>query len=161
MDLAGYVINVVLVEGRSVRDVCEAHGISRSWLDELIGRYRETRRRGAQACVEAARFVTDAGVARDEDEIVALRKELTDCRLRRRGGARSIPPAAPSSRATQLVFRRWLDDLAGPHGRGFVTPQPHKRPRARGSASKPTCPTSAGRPTSPTGTLADGPTSRS
>ena len=41
MDLAGYVINAVLVEGRSVTDVCEAHDISRSWLYELIGRYRE------------------------------------------------------------------------------------------------------------------------
>jgi hypothetical protein len=39
MDLAGYVINAVLVEGRSVKDVCEAHDISRSWLYELIARY--------------------------------------------------------------------------------------------------------------------------
>ncbi len=29
MDLAGYVINAVLVEVRSVQEVCEAHGISR------------------------------------------------------------------------------------------------------------------------------------
>src|SRR5437660_78515 len=41
MDLAGYVINAVLVEGRSVKDVCEAHDISRSWLYELIARYCE------------------------------------------------------------------------------------------------------------------------
>ncbi len=41
MDLAGYVINAVLVEGRSVKEVCEAHDISRSWLYELIARYRE------------------------------------------------------------------------------------------------------------------------
>ncbi len=31
MDLAGYEINAVLVEGRSVKEVCEAHDISRSW----------------------------------------------------------------------------------------------------------------------------------
>ena len=30
MDLAGYVINAVLVEGGKVSDVCAAHGISRS-----------------------------------------------------------------------------------------------------------------------------------
>src|SRR5437870_3032775 len=41
MDLAGYVINAVLVEGRSVKEVCETHDISRSWLYELIARYRE------------------------------------------------------------------------------------------------------------------------
>ena len=40
MDLAGYVINAVLVEGRSVNDVCAAHVVSRSWLYELIARYR-------------------------------------------------------------------------------------------------------------------------
>jgi transposase len=41
MDLVGYVISAVLVEGRSGTEVCETHGISRSWLYELIGRYRE------------------------------------------------------------------------------------------------------------------------
>jgi len=28
MDLAGYVINAVLVEGRTVKEVCESHDIS-------------------------------------------------------------------------------------------------------------------------------------
>jgi transposase len=41
MDLAGYVINAVLVEGQKVDDVCAAHGVSRSTLYELIGRYGE------------------------------------------------------------------------------------------------------------------------
>lgn len=41
MGLAGYVINAVLVEGQKVNDVCSAHGVSRSWLYELIARYRE------------------------------------------------------------------------------------------------------------------------
>ena len=36
MDLAGYVVNAVLVDDRSVAEVCEAHDISRSWLYELI-----------------------------------------------------------------------------------------------------------------------------
>jgi hypothetical protein len=30
MDLAGYVVNAVLVDDRSVAEVCEAHDISRS-----------------------------------------------------------------------------------------------------------------------------------
>ncbi len=47
MDLAGYVINAVLVEGRSVKDVCESHDISRSWLYELIARYRESATTGS------------------------------------------------------------------------------------------------------------------
>ena len=40
MDLAGYVINAVLVEGRSVREVAAAHAISKSWVYELLARYR-------------------------------------------------------------------------------------------------------------------------
>jgi hypothetical protein len=32
MDLAGYVVNAVLVEGRSVKEVCAAYDVSRSWL---------------------------------------------------------------------------------------------------------------------------------
>jgi transposase-like protein len=41
MDLAGYVVQAVLVEGRSVREVAAAHGISKSSLYELLARYRE------------------------------------------------------------------------------------------------------------------------
>ena len=40
MDFAGYVINAVLVEGRSVAEVAAAHGISSSWVYELLARYR-------------------------------------------------------------------------------------------------------------------------
>jgi hypothetical protein len=39
MGLAGYVINAVLVEAKSVKEVCESHDISRRWLYELIARY--------------------------------------------------------------------------------------------------------------------------
>ena len=40
MDLAGYVIKAVVVEGRSVREVATAHGVSKTWLYELLARYR-------------------------------------------------------------------------------------------------------------------------
>ena len=40
MDLAGYFVNAVLVEGRSVREVAAAHAISKSWVYELLARYR-------------------------------------------------------------------------------------------------------------------------
>jgi hypothetical protein len=48
MDLAGYVINAVLFEGRSLKEVCAAHDVSRSWLYELIARYRERGDNGLQ-----------------------------------------------------------------------------------------------------------------
>jgi transposase len=78
MDLAGYVVNAVLVEGRSVGEVSEAHGISRSWLYELIARYRERGDDGLTPRSRRPRSSPTRIPAALEDEIVALRKELTD-----------------------------------------------------------------------------------
>src|ERR671922_1866647 len=78
MDLAGYVINSVLVEGRTVQEVCEAHDISRSWLYELIARYRELGEEGLRPQSRRPHSSPARVAASIEDEIVALRKELTD-----------------------------------------------------------------------------------
>src|SRR5712692_1120375 len=81
MDLAGYVITAVLVEGRSVKDVCESHDISRSWLYELIARYRELGDEGLNPQSRRPRSSPTRVPLAMEDEIVALRKELTDMGL--------------------------------------------------------------------------------
>ncbi len=44
MELAGYVIKAAVVEGRSVAEVAAAHDMSRSWLYELLARYRSRAR---------------------------------------------------------------------------------------------------------------------
>lgn len=38
--MARYVVDAVVLEGRSPREVARAHGISKSWIYELITRYR-------------------------------------------------------------------------------------------------------------------------
>jgi transposase InsO family protein len=129
MDLAGYVINAVVVEGRSVKEVCESHDISRSWLYELIVRYRELGDDGLKPRSRRPRSSPTRVPAAVEEEIVALRKELTDLgvdagahtihyhlqrRHRRRRGA------VPSVATIWRVLSR----------RGFVTPEPQKRPRS-------------------------------
>ena len=40
MDLARYVVDAVVVEGRSYREVARAHGVSKSWVGKLVGRFR-------------------------------------------------------------------------------------------------------------------------
>ena len=40
MGMARYVVDAVLLEGRGVREVAAAHGISKSWIYELIGRFK-------------------------------------------------------------------------------------------------------------------------
>jgi len=130
MDLAGYVINAVLVEGRSVKEVCAAHDVSRSWLYELIARYREGGDTGLQPRSKRPRSSPSRISPTLEEEIVALRKSLAEDGLdagahtiqfhllrRCRGRTRA---AVPSVATIWRVLSR----------RGFVTPQPHKRPRS-------------------------------
>jgi transposase InsO family protein len=129
MDLAGYVINAVLVEGRSVKEVCDAHGISRSWLYELIARYRELGDEGLRPQSKRPRSSPTRLAASVEDEIVAMRKELVDLgvdagahtihyhlQVRYRRRRRAVPSVATIWR----VLSR----------RGFITPQPQKRPKS-------------------------------
>jgi transposase InsO family protein len=129
MDLAGYVINAVLVEGQSVKEVCQAHDVSRSWLYELIARYRQAGDEGLRPQSKRPRSSPARVSAAVEEEIVALRKELTDLGVdagahtiayhlqrRHRRHKRVVPSVATIWR----VLSR----------RGFIVPQPHKRPRS-------------------------------
>lgn len=125
MDLAKYCVNAVLVEGRSVRSVAVATGRSKSWVHRHVARYRAG---GDEALVPAKRgpkVPANLTSSRIEDQIVALRKFLTEDGLD--AGARTIHwhlsrhGATPPSLSTiHRVLRR----------RGFVTPQPQKRPRS-------------------------------
>jgi hypothetical protein len=92
-----------------------------------------------------------------EDEIVALRESLAEQGLD--AGAHTIQyhlqlrhrlrkAVVPSASSIWRVLKR----------RGFIVPQPHKRPKC---SCVPSCPTSAGRPTPPTGRSPTAPTSRS
>ena len=76
MDLAGYVINAVLVEGRSVAEVAADHGVSRSWLYELLVRYRAQGEQGLKPQSRRPRASPTRVSAEMEEEIVALRKSL-------------------------------------------------------------------------------------
>ena len=160
MDLAGHVINAVLVEGKSLKEVCTAHDISRSWLYELIARYRQSGDEGLRPESKRPHSSPTRVSAAIEEEIVALRKELTDLgvdagahtihyHLQRRHRRRRR--AVPSVATIWRVLSR----------RGFVSPNPTSGPRAPGGASPPSCPTNAGRPMSPTGPWRTATTSRS
>jgi transposase len=41
MDLARYVVDAVVLEGRSYREVAAAHGVSKSYVGKLMGRFRD------------------------------------------------------------------------------------------------------------------------
>jgi hypothetical protein len=76
MGMARYVVDAVVLEGRSARGVAAAHGISKSWIYVLIERYRtggyealEPRSRRPRSCSHQ----TPPGMV---ERIVALRREL-------------------------------------------------------------------------------------
>src|SRR5665213_2399320 len=125
MDLAKYAVTAVVVEGRSLRSVAASTGRSKSWVGRHVQLYRE----GGDEALEpkkrgpvTAKNRTSAVL---EDAIVAMRKELTDQGWD--AGARTIQwhlnesgADAPALATIHRVLQR----------RGFVTPQPQKRPRS-------------------------------
>lgn len=125
MSLARLVVTAVVVEGRSKAEVARAYGISRTWVHELVRRYQAEGDAGLEPRSRRPRSNparTDRAV---EDDIVALRKTLTDQGLD--AGAATIAAhlhrrhgTAPSVATIWRILTR----------RGFVTPQPHKRPKA-------------------------------
>jgi transposase len=76
MDLARYVVDAVVLEGRSYREVAAAHGISKSYVGKLVGSFHE----GGYGAIEprsgprsGSRTAPPDAI---EDAIVALRKQL-------------------------------------------------------------------------------------
>src|ERR1700730_16398423 len=123
MGMGRYVVDAVLLEGRSAREVARTHGISKTWIYELIKRYRaggyealEPRSRRPRSCPSAASAQTVEAVVQMRAELEAQGHDA---------GAATIAyhlkssMKAPPSRAT--VWR-----ILGREG--LISPQPQKRP---------------------------------
>jgi transposase len=125
MELARYLVDAVVVEGRSYRDVARAHGVSKSLVGKLVERYRAGGYPAIAPRSKAPRHIPHRTPPELEDEIVTLRKELTDLGLD--AGAHTIQyhlsrrhRKVPSVATIWRILSR----------RGFITPQPHKRPKS-------------------------------
>lgn len=125
MDLARYLVDAVVLEGRSYREVAAAHGVSKSYVGKLVGRFREGGYEAITPRSRAPRTIPHRCSDELEDAIIELRKELSDLGLD--AGAQTIHyhlsrrhERVPSVSTIWRVLRR----------RGFVVPEPHKRPRS-------------------------------
>jgi transposase InsO family protein len=125
MGLGRYVVDAVVLERRSPAELARAHGIARSWIYELVGRYRaggypaiEPRSRRPRSCAHQT-------PPRVEQAILRLRARLQAAghdagahtiaaHLRQRAGA------IPSVTTIWRILQR----------HGLITPQPQKRPRS-------------------------------
>jgi transposase InsO family protein len=125
MDLALYAVTAVLVEGRSVRSVAAATGRSKSWVQRHCSLYRE----GGEAALvpkkRGPKSSPNQTAPEVEDAILTLRKQLDELGLD--AGSRTIAYhlgrqglKVPAISTIHRILRR----------RGFVTPQPQKRPRS-------------------------------
>ena len=123
MGMARYVVDAVVLEGRGVREVAAAHGISKSWIYELIGRFKaggyealEPRSHRPRCCPHE----TPPALVR---RIMQLRRELQ---------------AEGHDAGPVTIGYHLADRLEHPPSRttiwrilqreGLLTPQPQKRP---------------------------------
>jgi transposase InsO family protein len=127
MSLARLVVTAVELEGRTKAEVARDYGVSRRWVYELCRRFATDGEVGLEPRPRRALRTPHKTAPAREDEIVCLRKELLDqgldagahtiaVHLARRHGQAAVPSVATIWR---ILSRR-----------GFVTPQPQKRPRS-------------------------------
>lgn len=125
MSLARLVVTAALVEGRSKSEIARDYEVSRRWVITLVQRYLAEGEAGLEPRSRRPRTSPRAIGRALEDEIVALRKELSEqgldagaatiaIHLQRRHGH------APAVGTIWRVLKR----------RGFVVPQPQKRPKS-------------------------------
>ena len=125
MEMAHYLVRAHLVEGRSVAQLAKDHGVHRSWIYKLLARYALE---GDAGLAPRSRRPHSSPRQIDqvlEDLIIEIRKGLGESGLD--DGAETIrvflareKVDLPSVTTIWRVLRR----------RGFVTPQPKKRPKS-------------------------------
>jgi transposase InsO family protein len=127
MSLARLVVTAVRIEGRTKAEVSRDYGVSPRWVYECCRRFDTDGDAGLEPRSRRPHRSPHRTSEVIEDEIVCLRKELADlgvdagahtiaAHLARRHGEATVPSVSTIWR----ILKR----------RGFVTPQPQKRPRS-------------------------------
>jgi len=129
MSLAELVITSVLVEHRSKSEVARDYKISRYWVQQLVRRFEAEGEAAFQPRSRRPHHNPRAVSLEVEDQIIRLRKDLSRKGLdagaetiRTHLDSRGIQPVPAVSTIWRILTRR-----------GFVTPQPRKRPAGAGT----------------------------
>jgi transposase InsO family protein len=125
MGMAQLVVTAVLAEGRSKSEVARQYGVSRRWVITLVQRYLAEGDAGLQPRSRRPRTSPQRTAVEVEDEIIAIRKQL-DRHGHEAGAATIAFHLAQRHGHSPAVSTIWRILTA----RGFVIPQPHKRPKS-------------------------------
>jgi transposase InsO family protein len=125
MGLERYVVEAIVLEGRSPRDLARLHGISKSWIYQLLARYRAggydalaPRSRRPHGCAHQVLPELQAAILALRSELDAAGHDCGPATIRHHLQERF--PAVPSPAAIWRILSR----------HGLVAAQPQKRPRS-------------------------------
>jgi transposase InsO family protein len=125
MRLGRFLVEAVVVSGASPTELARAHGISRSWLFQLLARYRRGGYEAVEPCSRRPRSSPTKTPPDVVELILQLRTELREAGLD--AGAQSIlnylrmrATAAPSKTTIWRILK----------ANGQIVAQPQKRPRS-------------------------------
>lgn len=120
-----YVVDAVVLEGRSLSEVARSHGLSRSWVHELVRRFRaggypaiEPRSHRPKRCPHQYGPAVEAAVVLLRGQLTAAGHDAGPATIARHLAQRRSP--APAVSTIWRILRR----------HGLVVPEPHKRPRS-------------------------------
>jgi transposase InsO family protein len=125
MEMGRYLVDAVLLEGRSAREVADAHGVSKSWIYELIKRYRaggyealQPRSRRPCSCAHQTAPQTVKAIVKLRRELQAQGHDCGAATIAFHLKGRSQP--VPSLTTIWRILKR----------EGLIVASPQKRPRS-------------------------------
>lgn len=125
MGMPSLIVTAVLSEGRSKSEVAREYRVSRRWVITLVQRFLAEGEAGLAPRSRRPHGSPNQTPAAIEDQIVEIRKELD--RDGHEAGAATIAYHLEQRHGhTPAISTIWRILTA----RGFVTPQPHKRPKS-------------------------------
>ena len=125
MGMPQLIVTAVLVEGRSKSEVARDYGVSRRWVIILVQRFLLEGEAGLLPRSRRPLSSPRRTASAVEDEIIKIRKDL-DKNGHEAGAATIAAHLTRRHGHAPAVSTIWRILTA----RGFVAPQPHKRPKA-------------------------------
>jgi transposase InsO family protein len=125
MGLGRYVVDAVVLEGRSPTELAKSHGISRAWVYELVQRFRaggydalEPQSRRPKSCPHQHGPAVEAAILELRHALAAAGHDAGAATIAHHLQGRISP--VPATSTIWRILRR----------HGLITLEPHKRPRS-------------------------------